>query len=241
MKSVLIVERNEVLMDQMISLVKEADVDIQIRAVRTDGEAYQYAMKGNVSLFIVDVVLTTRFSQDASGINFAAQMRMVERYRHTPIIMMSMLEDIEMYAYKDLHCYTYLEKPFDKRYVIKVIREALDAPVSYKKKSPVYFRREDVLIKRDAADIVYIENSKKGLTIHFKDEDLEMDYLPSGKLLDALKYEKLIRCGRHMMVNKDYIDSFDLINKYVILKDDLGTIDMGKSYRQKFLREICRE
>ena len=44
-----------------------------------------------------------------------------------------------------------------------------------------------------------------------------------------------------MMVNKDYIDSFDLINKYVILKDDLGTIDMGKSYRQKFLREICRE
>ena len=96
MKSVLIVERNEVLMDQMISLVKEADVDIQIRAVRTDGEAYQYAMKGNVSLFIVDVVLTTRFSQDASGINFAAQMRMVERYRHTPIIMMSMLEDIEI-------------------------------------------------------------------------------------------------------------------------------------------------
>ena len=145
------------------------------------------------------------------------------------------------YVNKDLHCYTYLEKPFDKRHVIKVIREALDAPVSYKKKYPVYFRREDVLIKRDAADIVYIENSKKGLTIHFKDEDLEMDYLPSGKLLDALKYEKLIRCGRHMMVNKDYIDSFDLINKYVILKDDLGTIDMGKSYRQKFLREICRE
>lgn len=68
-------------------------------------------------MFVVDIVLDIAMPNDASGIKFARDMRNLQQYKFTPIIFLTSLHDPEIYAYRELHCYGYVEKPFDPKEV----------------------------------------------------------------------------------------------------------------------------
>ncbi|MFQ6931962.1 MAG: hypothetical protein ACLRR3_13355 [Eubacterium sp.] len=56
-----------------------------------------------------------------SGMTFADNIREIERYKATPIIFTTSLEDPKLHAYAHLHCYQY----FDKYYREDEFKEAV--------------------------------------------------------------------------------------------------------------------
>ena len=64
--------------------------------------------------FLLDINLNINDHEDISGITFAREIRMKREYAFTPIVMITSLANMELTAYRELHCYQYLVKPYDE-------------------------------------------------------------------------------------------------------------------------------
>ena len=113
MKTILILEDNVREMERLVKIVREQGAQNEVICAVNLEQAYHMAMEKSIDLFLLDIILDPRTSGDASGMKFADHIREVERYHFTPIIFISGLEDPSLYAYSDVQCYSYIEKPYD--------------------------------------------------------------------------------------------------------------------------------
>ena len=109
-----------------------------------------------------------------------------------------------------------------------------------KKEEPhdVFFRKEGILYKKNISDIVYIENSRSGQIIHCTNGDLKMPYKPNKLLMNDLNSEKFVRCSRYIIINSDFIDRIDMVNRYIQLKDSDKQIEIGNAYKKKLMQDL---
>ena len=63
-------------------------------------------------LFFLDVNLEPEKDGDTSGIRFAEEIRSMRQYEFTPLVMITSVAGLEMEAYRRLHCYQYVVKPY---------------------------------------------------------------------------------------------------------------------------------
>lgn len=241
MKTVLIVEDNVRSMEMLVKIIKDLRGDVNIKTASTLEEAGILVMQNNIDLFMLDIILNSSNPGDVSGMKFAEYIRTFQKYKFTPIIFITALEDPQLHAYSDIHCYYYVEKPYDIGKVSEVISEALDFPKPVEKLQPVFFRKDGILYKKEVSEIIYIENSRAGQTVHCTNGNLKLPYKPTKKILEELGSDKFIQCSRYSIVNKDFIDKIDTVNRYIQLKNLKDLIEIGDSYKKKFLRGVLND
>lgn len=241
MKTILIVEDNARNREMLVKIIENLREDVIIKTASNQEEAIIQTMKNNIDLFMLDIMLNTSNPSDVSGMKFAEYIRSFQNYKYTPIIFITALEDPELYAYSDLHCYYYVEKPYDVEKISKVISEALKVPAVPVKPKSVFFRKDGILYKKEAADIIYIENSRAGQTVYCRNGNLKLPYKPSKVILEELASDKFLQCSRFHIVNRDYIKEIDTVNRYIRLQNVKEQIEIGNSYRKKFLQSVVEE
>lgn len=238
MKTVLIIEDNIASMEMLAQIVNEVDPESMVYRAVNQNEAYAHAMRLNVDLFLIDIMLDPKNPGDVSGMRFANRIRMVERYKFVPMIFITALEDARLYAYSDLHCYYYLEKPYDDKKARQVIMEALEMPLKKKNAEDVFFRKDGIIFRKSVSEVVYIENMRTGQTVRFTDGKLELQYKPSKVILEELGSDKFLQCSRSTIVNRDFIEIIDMVNRYIGLKDNFGQLEIGISFKKKFIEAL---
>lgn len=238
MKSVLIVEDNVSHAAMLEKILNEVDKDITVYKAANQNEAYAITMRTTISLFLIDVILESKIPGDVSGMRFANRIRRMEKYKYTPIIFITGLEDARLFAYSDLHCFCYLEKPYDADKAFKIINEALKVPQFKDMPHDVYFRKDGIIYKRNISDLVYVENVRSGQRIHFVDGDLNLPYKPCKIIMEELDSDRFVQCSRFMIVNKDYIDLIDTVNRYIKLKGNHGMVEIGITFKKKFMKTL---
>lgn len=238
MKTVLIVEDNVRSMEMLVKIIKNLRTDVEIKTASSQEEAAILAMKYNIDLFMLDIILNASNPGDVSGMKFAEHIRAFQKYKYTPIIFITALEDPELHAYSDLHCYYYVEKPYDVEKVSTVISEALEFPAAHNEPQNVYFRKDGILYKKKVSEIRYIENSRAGQTVYCTNGNLKLPYKPNKKILEELASDKFVQCSRYHIINRDFIEQIDTVNRYIQLKGLKAPIEIGNSYKKKFLRDI---
>ena len=82
-------------------------------------------------LFLLDVNLSGEDREDIGGILFAREIRERFEYTFTPIVMVTAIGNMEMQAYRELHCYQYIMKPFRREQVEEVVQKVLDAVIGH--------------------------------------------------------------------------------------------------------------
>lgn len=238
MKKVLIVEDNVKSMEMLRKIVANTDRNLHIECANNADSAYSVAMQQDIDLFLVDIILNTKNPGDVSGITFADNIRKLNKYQYTPIVIITSLEDPKLYAYSDIHCYSYIEKPYDVNKVSRIIREALDAPKKKVDSNNLFFRKDGILYKKSVSEIVYIEIHRDKYIVHSVYDDLELSYKSCRAILAELKSDKFIQCSRCSIINKDYIESIDTVNLYLTLRGRAERIDIGVIIKNKFLGEL---
>ena len=142
--SVLILEDNRQILKVLEELVLSVS-DEKVYATDDVGEAYKIAMENSVDVFLLDIILYADKKGDTSGMQYAQSIRKLERYRFTPIIFITSLEDPEMYALRDLHAFGYIEKPFAPSQVENLLRDALHFKTQKEKDAMMFFRKDGIL------------------------------------------------------------------------------------------------
>lgn len=232
-KNILIVEDNKAASEMLQKIVGEIEEEINVYTAFNSMEAYQKAIQYTIDVFLIDIILDTKKHADVSGIEFTEKIRNIEKYAFTPIIFTTALMDPKLYTFTNIHGYAYLEKPFDANDVKKITKKALGYTTPREKNKNLFFRKDGLLFSVSIADIVYIENSFHSLTIQTIDEEMKMPYKSCKTLMEEIDSMNFVQCSRSTIVNTKYVTALDAVNRYLILKDNFGTLDIGTAYLKK--------
>lgn len=144
-KKVLILEDNDKTALLLKQLLEECGSPVKIYIEKDIEQAYALVMQNRIQLFVIDIILDISKAGDTSGIRFAEAVRSITKYKYTPMIFITSLQDPEIYAYRELHCYGYIEKPFAIEQVKKQLAEALECNISVENDCMLHFRKDGIL------------------------------------------------------------------------------------------------
>lgn len=241
MKQVLIIEDKKEAREALEKLVLGLQDNIKVFLADDRDTAYRYAMEHDIHLFLVDIILKPKEPSDVSGIKFAEKVRGIPKYQFTPMIFITSLEDPELYAYRHLHCFGYISKPYHIVETSALIRKALEFPEIEKEDRIIYFKKDGVFYSKKLNDIVYIRTNMGKMIIKTVNDELDIYYKSCDQIMKELDSDSFVKCSRNTIVNKKYILNIDSTNKYIQLTGEYGTLEIGTIMKRKFLEEVLND
>lgn len=203
-------------------------------------DAYQCAAEKTLDLFIVDIILDRSQTNDSSGLKFIEHIRQIKHYSFTPVIVVTALEDSRLYTYEKLHCYGFVEKPFDEDHLKRLAEEALRFPGINEKRKTLYFRKDGIIQAVERESIVYVESINHVLHIHTNRKDvMRIPYMTIAKLIEEADSNDFIQCSRNTVINKRYIHNLDITNRIIQLKGEMGRVEIGIMYKNQ-VKELLK-
>lgn len=238
-KVVLIVEDDADQLEVLRQVVEAADSNAQIYTASNATVAYKLLMTHTVDVFMVDIILDTSSRGDTSGVRLVEKLRTIPKYMFTPVIFVTSLEDPSMYAYTDLHCISYIEKPFDTKQILRVVEQALNFTTIRDKEASLSFRKDGIWYPVKIKNIVYMEIINHIMYIHMSGGSvLDIPYVTCKQVLNDDDTDTLVQCSRSIIVNKEYVLAVDLPNQFIIFRDNYGRVDIGKTFKKKIMMEF---
>lgn len=233
MRKILLLEDNEVTLQHLTTLVREIDERNEVYSCTNRTEAYQYALEKEIDLFIVDIILDTIKQGDSSGLKFVECIRELERYAFTPVIFVTSLEDARLFSYEQLHCYSFLKKPFDPEKLKNEVTQCLHFPKVRRKNKILRFHKDGVLFTVNRDEIVYAEVVNRMMKIHTNKKDvLKLPYMTLKEFIKDVDDPDFIQCRRNVVVNKAYVRDVDFGNRYIHFKHQLGSVEIGLQFKK---------
>lgn len=238
-KTVLIIEDNIKQLNMLKQLVLTADKNAFVCTAQNAEQAYGILMEKTIDVFMVDIILKADKPGDVSGLQVVERLRSVPKYMFTPVLFITSLEDPTMYAYTNLNCMGYLEKPFDPERILKLLKKALCYTTNRNEDIYLSFRKDGIMYPVNLQKIVYMETNNHVMSIHMSDGVcLGIPYITCKQILNKSDAECLIQCSRNTLVNKHYVLGIDTTNRFITLKNDFGVIDIGITFKKKMLTEF---
>lgn len=237
-RKILIVEDNEAHMNILRNIIDELSMDIQLYCASNVSRAFQIALEQHIHLFLLDIILDMTKPGDTAGLIFAREIRGISKYKFTPIVFTTSLEDPKLYSYSQLHCFGYIEKPFSVTQIKNTILSALEFPIEEDKERCVYFRKDRIVHSVRVNDIVYIEISRRKIKIHCTCDELEIPYITCEEMLQELDSNEFIQCSRYCIVNRRYIEYIDYTNRFIKMRYAETPIEIGVIMKKEFKNRI---
>ena len=232
MEKILLVEDNPVASERIRRFIQKIDPGYEVIVCSMAGEAYSYACRETVSLFILDIQLA-----DYKGTNLARQLRALEAYRYTPILFETALAGEELTAYREVQCYSFLIKPFTEA----EFRAAFNAAAGLSRQlcpagRKLCIEQKQFILEYDVSNIVYLEAFGKKIVIHTDSPQLgqKQDTISGyslARLLEMLDDPSFIQCHKSYLVNRRYIERINKADRQIALKNHSEIIPVGAKYQ----------
>lgn len=238
MVHVLILEDDITSMEVLERILAEFSKDICIHTASSYQEAKDLLdMDIRYGLFLLDVNLNGNDREDIGGIIFAREVREKYYYTFTPIVMITAIGAMEMQAYREIHCYQYIMKPFYREQVEEVLRKVLEKE-KQERPAMVNVKKDGINYQIKCADIQYIEAVPRGCALHLKKEVWKVPYVTLTQMLKKLPEKMFVQCHRMFAVNLNEIEYYDLVNRMIKIKDCGDMVEIGVTYKAEFGRRL---
>lgn len=237
MKKILIVEDNSYAAEELKNIILTVDQSLKVFVCPNDKEARKVAEEEDIAVFIVDIMLEDGRKDDVSGLEFVDDIRKTNMYKYSPVIFITALSDPRLYAYEKLHCYQYMEKPFQVEEVKEMVRQALEMSDRYEKETYICLRDSNTIIEQKVSDIIYVECKGRKLTIVTVEGTCSLYYKTIADVKRNLMDHNLFQCNRSTLVNRKYIWKIDMDKGEIRLKNGNGVLTFGRVYKQRISQE----
>lgn len=223
-------DSREALCKMIASYNRENEVEIDSAATYEEAEKLLNNKK-TYNGFFIDINLDIENENDQSGIEFARLLRKNRKYEFTPVIMVTSIASLEMTSFREIHCYQYIVKPYDRKTVEDVIQKiVMHDKVAEEKYIIVKKNGINYKIKCDA--IQYVQAITRGVQIKLTKETVKVPYLTIKEFMKKVDQEDFIQCHRMYVVNKKHIVSIDVVNRMIELEDK-NMVEIGVTYKDK--------
>ena len=125
MVNILVLEDDKNSLITITKMIEKVSSDIKVLGADTYLKAEEIIKKENINAFLLDINLDANDEDNEEGIEFAKKVRTIQKYAFTPIVMITSIANLELQAYREIHCYQYILKPYEEEAVTKLIRDLL--------------------------------------------------------------------------------------------------------------------
>ncbi len=238
MTHVMILEDDRASMEALKKILMEYSGDVCVHTASSYDEARKLLDADiHYGLFLLDVNLGGEDREDIGGILFAREIREKFRYTFTPVVMITAVGAMEMQAYRELHCYQYIMKPFLPEQVQEVVQKVL-AKEKQEEEPSIVVKRDGVNYQVKCADIRYIEAIHRGVCLHLKEENWNVPYVTLKQILSKVPEGMFLKCHRMFAVNLREVEYYDTVNRIVKLKDCTDVVEIGVTYKTEIGRLV---
>lgn len=205
MMTLLIVEDNEIIRNNLSHIININFVDIKVLTASTGEKAIELLKKENIDIFLLDIELP-----DITGLEIAQEIRSIEKYMFSFIVFITGHTFLLKEALQKYNCYDFIEKPFGEEKIIEIINKLLKG-----------FNREVVQIKKHIKiengtylykvyleDIIYIEIQGRVLKVHTQSGIISIQNVSLQKVMTLIENAD---CDYLMMTHRSYIVNVDKI------------------------------
>lgn len=229
MSKILIVEDKELIRKSIIKIIREIDDNIEILFEDYAAKALEIAKLSDIDIFILDIGL-----RDYSGIKLGHQLRKLNKYIITPIIFITSIANEELEAFREVHSYAFITKPFKEEKVKKILTPIIENCINNEKESYLTIKQKEDIYSIPVNEIIYIDSQLKRIYIHTTKEEYEVKTYTLSKLMKELSSD-FIRVHRSYIVNKNYIIKIDRTNCVLYLKNVDTSIPVSRKYKEKLM------
>lgn len=236
----LILEDREESRKALLHIISDRFPEIETDTAATCEEAADLLSDASAEapydIFLLDINLDRTDASDASGLKFAKEIRAKHGYEFTPIVMITSISNLEMAAYREVHCYQYIIKPFVKEAVISVLKKLIEGK-QQEERHYFVFKKDGINYKADCGDIVYLRAVPRGIAVVLRKEEIRVPYLTLRTALEKLP-EEFVQCHRMYAVNLRYVEYFDFVNQVIGLKGFTERIEIGGTYKTELKKRL---
>ena len=188
--------------------------------------------------FLLDINLNPDDKEDISGMTFAREIRAKKEYAFTPIVMITSITNMELSAYRELHCYQYLIKPYHEEDIEQLVGKLLFlSQQGETRESFVMVKKDGVNYKLFCKDMICIKAVPRGVCFVLAKEEMKVPYLSIKQLMEKLPKERFLQVHRMCVVNLDHIDYVDTVNGVINMKNG-ETAEVGVTYKNRLIQVI---
>lgn len=237
--NILLVEDERIQREALASIIKSNFVDVRIYEAASKNEAIKIINEKDIHLFFIDIQL-----KDSSGLDLAKKIRRYENHALTGIVFVTgeLVHIIE--AFKNIHCYDFIVKPYKEKDIIKIVDVFLNStPLKNIKEGCYSFIDLDsnISVKLYHNDIIYIEYINKCCNIHTISGVYNVKRTSLVKVLKSLNNDEIIQTHRSFAINMKYVTEIEKTYEKVWnikLRGCDDVVLLSYTYRQAFLRRI---
>ncbi|WPC42126.1 LytTR family DNA-binding domain-containing protein [Clostridium sp. JS66] len=212
MLSVLIVEDDHIQRKNLVKMICEADKNLDIYEAESMEEALNISKGNYINFFYIDI-----FLKDSSGLDLASELRKMEIYKFTWIIFITTHVKYMIQAFKEIHCYDYIIKPYRKEEIIETTRFLISGKYKYnikedKNKCVVFVLQNSVSVKLNIDEIFFIEVNLRKVTLHTKKGKYQPKKMSLAKVLTIINADYILQSHKSFAVNVKLIDKVESIS-----------------------------
>ena len=136
-----------------------------------------------------------------------------------------------MTAFREIHCYQYIVKPYDRHTVEDVISKIVMHDKVAEEKF-IIVKKDGINYKIKCDAIQYVQAITRGVQIKLSKETVKVPYLTIKEFMKKVDTDEFIQCHRMYVINKKHVQSFDVVNRIITMEDG-GQVEIGVTYKDK--------
>ncbi|MFL0197233.1 LytR/AlgR family response regulator transcription factor [Clostridium sp. WILCCON 0269] len=240
MINILVLEDDPIQRKILVEIIQKIDKHFIVYEADNEKEGLEIADKKEISLFYVDISL-----KNSSGLDFAKKIRKINKYRLTWIVFITTYVKHMLEAFKEIHCYDYIMKPYEKEKVNEVTLTLLannkpaDTQLIVEKKY-IVFNIRGILLKLCVDDIIFIEVYLRTFIIHAKTGKYEAKNTSLRKIKEQMKYFNFIQVHKSYIVNLKLVKFIDKTTYpwNIQFENYKEHVPMGNKFKGDVLKEF---
>lgn len=231
MFTVLILENDKEQQKAVAKIINEHYENWQIFNAATYKEACNLIETKTFDLFLLDIELDTTDVDDldCDGLDFGKYIRSIKRYTYAPIVYITALPDRIFFAVQELHCISYLVKPYTTYKLIETLDYIIGEHTEKKKEKITLKDSNGVYLHVILDDIDYIESSSKETVIYTHDGHIKLTNMTINELLNIFP-DNFVQCHRKYIINLHHFYSYD--KSTFIIQVGKHSIPLGRKHKK---------
>lgn len=229
-KKILVVEDMEGIRMMLRRSIHKLFDEVEVVLCESAEEAMDVVEVDSFDLLILDIGLPTM-----NGIELAECLRKKKEYRMTPIIFISAYESKELEAYRRVHCFTFMRKPYKDEELDHAIQECME--YENKEESPIPAPEKELLVFKNndrifipQKEILYVERVQRKLCIHLPKEKIHTDRYSLVTIASVLE-DFFVRCHQGYIINMKQVKKIDVKAKKIYIGENGNhCIPLGRRY-----------
>jgi len=245
--TIILVEDDSMQREILKTMILSKYEAIKIYEADSKNQALDIIENNDINMFLIDVGL-----KESSGLDLAMEIRNIPKYEFSEMIFLTTHLEYILQAFKQIHCYDYILKPYNKNEVQAILNKLIDRDVNNlnnakdylvenKDKEFVIKIRNGIFVRVKIDEILFIEVKGRDCEINTISGVYTYSNISLKKILELIDCEHIVQSHKAFGINKNHIfkvDKLDLRLSNLYFKNYSKNALLGHKFKDNIISEF---